>query len=123
MISLRKRGTINKGAFPLLIDTIVSDMDDTLLNDECQLTPYTIDVLRRCTERGIRVIPASGRAMDSLRSYLKQLNTGCPAIGCNGAQIIAGDDIEQRITGCSQRQTAVVDGIGKFAFIEVICRF
>lgn len=75
----------------MLIDTIVSDMDDTLLNDECRLTPYTIDVLRRCTERGIRVIPASGRAMDSLRSYLKQLNTGCPAIGCNGAQIIAPD--------------------------------
>ena len=75
----------------MLIDTIVSDMDDTLLNDDCQLSPYTVDVLRRCTERGIRVIPASGRAMNSMLPYLKQLNTGCPAIGCNGAQLIAPD--------------------------------
>lgn len=75
----------------MLIDTIVSDMDDTLLNDNCQLSPYTLAVLRRCTELGIRVIPASGRAMKSMLPYLKQLNTGCPAIGCNGAQLIAPD--------------------------------
>lgn len=75
----------------MLIDTIVSDMDDTLLNDDCKLSDYTIDVLRRCTERGIRVIPASGRAMDSMLPYLRQLNTGCYAIGCNGAQLIAPD--------------------------------
>lgn len=75
----------------MLIDTIVSDMDDTLLGEDCTLSPYTIDVLRRCTERGIRVIPASGRAMKSLLPYLRQLNTGSPAIGCNGAQLIAPD--------------------------------
>ena len=75
----------------MLIDTIVSDMDDTLLAEDCTLSPYTIDVLRRCTERGIRVIPASGRAMKSLLPYLRQLNTGSPAIGCNGAQLIAPD--------------------------------
>lgn len=73
------------------IDAIVSDMDDTLLNDELKLSDYTLDVLKRCTERGIRVIPASGRAMDSMLPYLRQLNTGCPAIGCNGAQLIAPD--------------------------------
>ena len=75
----------------MLIDTIVSDMDDTLLNDDCQLSAYTVDVLRRCTERGIRVILASGRAMDSMLPHLKRLNTGCPAIGCNGAQLINTD--------------------------------
>ena len=31
----------------MLIDTIVSDMDDTLLGEDCTLSPYTIDVLRR----------------------------------------------------------------------------
>ncbi len=75
----------------MLIDTIVSDMDDTLLDDDCKLSEYTQDVLRRCTEQGIRVIPASGRAMDSMLPYLRQLNTGCHAIGCNGAQLIAPD--------------------------------
>ncbi|MBE5801805.1 MAG: HAD family phosphatase [Clostridiales bacterium] len=73
----------------MLIDTIVSDMDDTLLGEDGQLSEYTIRVLRQCTQRGIRVIPASGRAMDSMRPYLQQLNTGCPAIGCNGAQLIS----------------------------------
>lgn len=75
----------------MLIDTIVSDLDDTLLNDDCQLSSYTLDVLRRCVERGIRVIPASGRAMNSMLPHLQKLNTGCPAIGCNGAQLISAD--------------------------------
>lgn len=75
----------------MVIDTIVSDMDDTLLDEDCTLSAYTIDVLRRCTQRGIRVIPASGRAMKSLLPYLRQLNTGSPAIGCNGAQLIGPD--------------------------------
>lgn len=75
----------------MLIDTIVSDLDDTLLNDDCQLSDYTVDVLKRCVQRGIRVIPASGRAMDSMLPHLKRLQTGCPAIGCNGAQLISPD--------------------------------
>lgn len=75
----------------LQIDAIVSDMDDTLLGDDLKLSDYTLDVLGRCIQRGIRVIPASGRAMDSMLPYLRQLNTGCPAIGCNGAQLIAPD--------------------------------
>lgn len=73
------------------INAIVSDMDDTLLGDDLKLSDYTLDVLKRCIDRGIRVIPASGRAMDSMLPYLRQLNTGCPAIGCNGAQLIAPD--------------------------------
>ena len=75
----------------MLIDTIVSDLDDTLLDDDCHLSPYTLDVLNRCIQRGIRVIPASGRAMNSMLPHLRQLNTGYPAIGCNGAQLIGAD--------------------------------
>lgn len=73
------------------IDTIVSDMDDTLLDDDCKLSDYTLSVLKRCVDSGIRVIPASGRAMTSMLPHLRQLNTGYPAIGCNGAQLIAAD--------------------------------
>lgn len=75
----------------MLIDTIVSDMDDTLLDDDCKLSDYTLSVLKRCMECGIRIIPASGRAMTSMLPHLRQLNTGYPAIGCNGAQLIGAD--------------------------------
>ena len=70
----------------LPIQTIVSDMDDTLLTDEMILAPATQRVLRRCMERGIRVILASGRAAASLRPFVKQLDTRAPYICCNGAQ-------------------------------------
>ena len=38
------------------IDTIVTDLDDTLLNEESQLSPYTLAVLARAKALGIRHI-------------------------------------------------------------------
>lgn len=75
----------------MLIDTIVTDMDDTLLDGTGGISPFTLEVMHECTRRGIRVIPASGRTCASMRPFLQQLKTGCPAIGCNGAQQISAD--------------------------------
>lgn len=75
----------------MTIDTIVTDLDDTLLDGSGQLSPYTLRVLARCKQRGIRVIPASGRTHASMFPFLKQLNTGLPYIGGNGSEIMAGD--------------------------------
>ena len=75
----------------MIIDTIVSDMDDTLLNEHTLLSDYTLQVLGECVKRGIRVIPASGRTRSSLRPYVEQLHTGMPYIGGNGTEIIGAD--------------------------------
>jgi len=75
----------------LLIDTIVTDLDDTLLSPEAQLTPYTLSIFALARDRGVRIIPASGRAAYSMRRFVEQLNTGMPYIACNGAQLVNAD--------------------------------
>lgn len=75
----------------MTIDTIVTDMDDTLLDGSGQLSEYTLNVLAECKRRGIRVIPASGRTHASMYPFLKQLDTGLPYIGGNGSEIMSGD--------------------------------
>lgn len=73
------------------IDTIVTDLDDTLLNEESQLSPYTLAVLARAKALGIRHIPASGRAMHSMLQYTTVLDNGVPYIACNGSQLVSAD--------------------------------
>ena len=47
-----------------MIQAIAFDMDDTLLNDDREITPYTLTILRRAADKGIHIVPASeiGRA-------------------------------------------------------------
>ncbi|MBN1778036.1 MAG: HAD family phosphatase [Clostridiales bacterium] len=76
------------------IDTIVTDLDDTLLDADSKLTPYTLEIIGEARRRGIRVVPASGRAACSMRSFVDLLNTGQPYIACNGAQLMNPDHSE-----------------------------
>ena len=73
------------------IDTIVTDMDGTLLSANSELSDYTVQVMQECKRRGIRLIPASGRTHASMHSYLCRLDTGMPYIGGNGAEIVGAD--------------------------------
>lgn len=75
----------------LNIDTIVTDMDDTLLDGDGRLSDYTLRVVHACVARGIRFIPVSGRTQPSLRPFVEQLQTNCPYIGGNGSEIIGAD--------------------------------
>lgn len=76
------------------IDTIVTDLDDTLLDANARISPYTMHIVAETKRRGIRVIPASGRAASSMRSYVDQLHTGQPYIACNGGQLMNPDHTE-----------------------------
>ena len=73
------------------INAIVTDLDDTLLNEEGQLSPFTVEIFRLAKQQGIKIIPASGRAAYSMLPYVKTLDTGLPYIACNGAQLINAD--------------------------------
>lgn len=76
---------------PGAIRAIVTDLDDTLVDEAGRLTPYTVDVLHRCIARGIHVIPASGRTHTSLAPYAEKIGVDCPYIACNGSQLISPD--------------------------------
>lgn len=83
----------------MTIDTIVSDLDDTLLDGSGQLSEYTLRVMAECKRRGIRLIPASGRTASSILPYVRKLDTGMPYIGGNGSEIISAEhQIVRQIT-------------------------
>ena len=74
----------------MTIDTIVTDLDDTLLDGSGQLSAYTIEVMAEVKRRGIRLIPCSGRTHASMYPFLAKLDTGLPYIGGNGSEIGGG---------------------------------
>ena len=73
------------------IQAIASDLDDTLLDDREELSPFTLETLRACIRRGIHIIPASGRTLQSMRPFAEKIGVDCPYVACNGAQIVSAD--------------------------------
>ena len=75
----------------MTIDTIVTDLDDTLLDGSGQLSGYTLEVMAEVKRRGIRLIPCSGRTHASMYPFVAKLDTGLPYIGGNGSEIVGAD--------------------------------
>lgn len=57
---------------------IVSDLDGTLFNENSLLSPYTVSVLRRAADAGLKVILATGRHHTDLQMIVEQ-TLGIPA--------------------------------------------
>lgn len=76
-----------------MIKLIAIDMDGTLLNSEKELSPANEQVLRTCIDRGIYIVPATGRTVDGLPDQVKALPGIRYAITSNGAML---EDMERR---------------------------
>ena len=68
----------------MTIDTIVTDLDDTLLDGSGQLSAYTIEVMAEIKRRGIRLIPCSGRTHASMYPFWRSWIRVCPTSGATG---------------------------------------
>ena len=77
-----------------MVKLIVSDLDDTLLNDELALSEENIEAVAQARERGLIFTFATGRMYASALAFAKQLNLPqeLPLICYNGALI-------QRVSG------------------------
>ena len=76
------------------IQAIIFDLDDTLLRDDLTISAYTLSVLRRCRERGIHIIPASGRTRESMKPFVRLMGCVSRYAACNGAEIYSpGDEL------------------------------
>lgn len=71
----------------MTVQAIAFDLDDTLLRDNLTLSEKTISVVRQAAAAGIRIIPASGRARESMRGFVEQLGCASCYISCNGAEV------------------------------------
>ncbi|ANE46343.1 hydrolase [Paenibacillus swuensis] len=66
---------------------ITIDIDDTLLNDELQVTDGTKQAMKAAIEQGVVVTLATGRMYDSAQKIAKQINLNVPLITYQGALI------------------------------------
>lgn len=95
------------------VQAIAFDLDDTLLRDDRTISPYTLSVLRQAAARGIRIIPASGRARDSMRALVEQIGCACCYISCNGAEV--WDAKEHTLLLREELPVSLAQEVGRFA--------
>ena len=72
-------------------EAVIFDLDDTLLHDDLSLSSFSVDVLRRMRKKGCLIVPASGRALLSMKPYVDLIGCADACIACNGAEIWSGD--------------------------------
>ena len=70
------------------IQLIVSDLDDSLLNEHSELSPRTIKAMKRCREAGAQIMLASGRMAQAMINYARQLEVTLPLLAFNGAETV-----------------------------------
>lgn len=72
-----------------MIKLIASDLDGTLLHNGAQeLSPYTLDLIHRITQKGIHFIAASGRQYDNERRLFREIRDEISYIAENGSLCI-----------------------------------
>lgn len=78
-----------------MIKMIISDLDNTLLRGDKTISEYTIDVLKKCQSKGIKVAFATARSEQSSSEILKQFGPDI-FIGYGGALVSVGDTVIHR---------------------------
>lgn len=69
---------------------IITDLDRTLLHTDKRISPYTVEILEKCRERGIAVMTASARPLRDIRTFEKSF-TFDAVTATNGAVIALPD--------------------------------
>lgn len=73
------------------IALIAVDLDGTLLNSRHQLTPRTVEALRRAIAQGVQVVLATGKTRHSALEAIRRLDLQTPGVFLQGL-IIANPD-------------------------------
>ena len=75
----------------LNVKLIALDLDDTLLDDNREIDDGNVEVLRKCSEKGIYIVLCSGRAEDAILPFVRRIEIA----GEEGGRYIIA------INGCS----------------------
>jgi len=70
---------------------IATDVDGTLLDNNSQITELNRKAILECRRRGIEVVFATGKTMDSILYLVKDLGLSLPQITLNGSITISPD--------------------------------
>lgn len=74
----------------MAIKLIAFDMDDTLLRGDRTIGERTLQALRAAHDKGVRIVPATGRGRSTMWNYVEEMGCADAAICTNGAQIYDG---------------------------------
>ncbi|MWP46157.1 pyridoxal phosphatase [Gilliamella sp. Pas-s27] len=66
---------------------VAFDMDGTLLNSNRLILPETVDIIKKISDKGVKVILVSGRHHSVIYPYYYQLGLSTPTICCNGSYL------------------------------------
>ncbi len=66
---------------------IALDMDGTLLNHQQQISPGNRAAIRSALDAGLKVVIATGRGIQNVRPFLRELQLELPLITANGAEV------------------------------------
>ena len=66
---------------------VVIDLDGTMLNHYGEISKKTKETVKKCIEKGIEIVLASGRPIDSIKSIAEELKLNGYFIAGNGALI------------------------------------
>lgn len=70
------------------IRLIALDLDGTLLNSEKKLTDNTIRILEKTAEKGVHIVPSTGRSASGIPDEIINLPFVCYALTLNGAMVV-----------------------------------
>jgi len=101
---------------------IALDLDDTLLNDERQISDENVAALQECAKRGIYIVLCSGRAEDAILPFVRRLEiagleagrflvaiNGCSIFDMHMRQQIFCRKVEPEVL---QRANEIAEGYG-----------
>ena len=74
----------------MLMNTIVVDLDRTLLHTDKTLSDYTVNILKRCKRNGIKIVVATARPLRTTIPYCDKIPFDAMVVS-NGARIICGE--------------------------------
>ncbi len=81
-----------------MIKLIACDMDGTLLDDNSQLPPETLDCINQVEDAGIQFVIATGRRYDTASSFFGAVSERMDFVASNGAQVVSsGRLIDQEV--------------------------
>ena len=101
------------------VKLIALDLDDTLLNENREISDKNVEVLRKCAEKGIYVVLCSGRAEDAILPFIRRLEiagkeAGRYLIAINGCSIF---DLHTRTQiFCKKVEPEILQRTNKIAF-------
>ena len=89
-----------------MIKILAVDMDGTCLDSKAQMAPETVKALREASERGVLVVPTTGRCINCLPKPLKNQDFYRYIISSNGSLVVDMQKKKTVFEACIDSETA-----------------